>query len=220
LVFLTVAALDLWLTAGAAMAASLTGQIRDGSGAPLADAVVTARPAGGRLAPPVDLRPVRMELDQKGREFIPHVLPVRVGTPVFFPNSDEIQHHVYSFSKAKRFEIKLYRGTPARPEVFDQPGVVAVGCNIHDWMLGYVYVTDAPYFARTDGQGRWELTLPEGEYRLALWHPDAESAAESSASARAADRADPIQHTLVLKPRRQSGKPPLNLQQQNYSGDF
>ena len=161
-----------------------------------------------------------MELDQKGREFVPHVLPVRVGTPVFFPNSDDIQHHVYSFSPPKRFEIKLYRGTPAEPVVFDQPGIVALGCNIHDWMLGYVYVTDAPYFTRTDASGHWTLNLPAGDYELALWHPDADSPGNLPKARVHVPASAPLGHAIPLKARRQTGKPPENLQEQDYSDGF
>jgi len=79
---------------------------------------------------------------------------------------------VYSFSPAKRFELRLYEGTPSDPVLFDKPGVVVLGCNIHDGMLGYVYVTDDPRFGVTDHQGKLTLdNLPVGEYRVTLWHP-------------------------------------------------
>jgi hypothetical protein len=97
---------------------------------------------------------------------------VRAGTQVQFPNKDNIRHHVYSFSPAKKFELPLYRGTPAQPVLFDKVGVVKLGCNIHDWMLAYIYVTDAPYFGKTAGDGRVNLDgLARGSYRVWVWHP-------------------------------------------------
>ena len=75
-------------------------------------------------------------MDQVHKQFVPHVLPVVVGTAVTFPNHDQIHHHVYSFSRAKTFEMPLYKGENAPPVAFDQPGAVKIGCNIHDWMDG------------------------------------------------------------------------------------
>jgi hypothetical protein len=161
-----------------------------------------------------------MDLDQKGREFVPHVLPVRVGTPVFFPNSDDIQHHVYSFSPAKSFEIKLYSGTPVEPIVFDRPGVVAIGCNIHDWMLAYVHVTESPYHASTDTEGVWALNLPDGNYTVEVWHPDALAPGELPRVTMSTAGAVPARYSIALKTRRRTGKPPTNLQDQGYSDGF
>jgi len=110
-------------------------------------------------------------MDQINRQFSPHVLAVQKDTQVRFPNSDSIKHHVYSFSAAKRFELQLYKGLDANPLLFNTTGVVELGCNIHDWMLGYVIVLDTPYFAKTDVAGKASFTLPEGEYRLNIWHP-------------------------------------------------
>ena len=95
-------------------------------------------------AGPLPEKPGREIVDQINLEFVPHVKPVVVGSPVYFPNKDDVRHHVYSFSPAKRFELPLYSGTPAAPVVFDRPGIVAIGCNIHDWMLGYIYVAETP----------------------------------------------------------------------------
>ena len=208
----------VFLTAWAAVApaAELAGK-GDAGGRPLADLGVAAQAldAAGRVkAPPA---PAAMALDQKSREFVPHVLAVRSGTPVYFPNSDAIKHHVYSFSAPKRFEIKLYSGVPREPVRFDQPGIVALGCNIHDWMLGYVYVSDADYLAVTDAEGRWTLDLPDGRYRLSFWHPDAtEQALEQIVNVPAAELAV----TVELKARFPTGKPPASLQNQGYGDGF
>lgn len=155
--------------APAALAADLSLSVSDGEGAPLADAVVSlASPSAGASTG----APLRANMDQRDKMFFPHVLAVRTGTAVTFPNSDDIRHQVYSFSSSKRFELRLYEGTPTAPVVFDQPGVVVLGCNIHDWMLGYVYVTPDPWFAVTDGQGKVKFShLAEGTYSVTLWHP-------------------------------------------------
>ena len=121
-----------------------------------------------RRPPPPTRRAV---LDQKNRTFVPHVLPIQTGTAVIFPNSDNVKHQVYSFSPAKRFQLPLYAGTPQGPLVFDKPGVVTVGCNIHDLMSAYIVVVDTPWFAATSG-GRAELAdLPEGTYDVRVWYP-------------------------------------------------
>ena len=110
-------------------------------------------------------------LDQRNTQFVPRVSVVTVGTPVSFPNSDNVRHQVYSFSPAKRFELPLYSGKPAAPVVFATPGVVELGCNIHDWMLAYVVVVDTPYHAITDARGQARIQAPAGTYTLRVWHP-------------------------------------------------
>ena len=112
-------------------------------------------------------------MDQKNRMFIPHVLPVQTGTAVRFPNSDDIRHHVYSFSPAKPFQLPLYKGTPANPVVFDKAGVVTLGCNIHDQMSAFIVVVDTPYFERTGGDGKVALRDVEpGKYAVHVWYPE------------------------------------------------
>lgn len=145
-------------------------EIRDTKGAPVADAVASFVPLD---APPVLTPPaVPVAITQKGEEFIPFVTPVCVGTRVNFPNRDKVQHHVFSFSKAKRFDLPLYRGEPKETVLFDQPGVVSLGCNIHDWMSAYVVVLATPYFARSADDGLVPFPgLPAGRYRLEVWHP-------------------------------------------------
>ena len=109
-------------------------------------------------------------MSQKERAFVPHVLAVPQGANVEFPNLDSIMHHVYSFSKTKQFELKLYHDKPEKPINFAQTGVVELGCNIHDWMLGYIVVVDGAIYGQTDEQGIVELSLPEGAFTLAVWH--------------------------------------------------
>jgi len=111
-------------------------------------------------------------MDQIDRQYNPYILVVQQGTNINFPNWDNIKHQVYSFSAAKRFELKLYSGKKLPPVKFDKPGSVALGCNIHDWMLGYIYIAESDYFALTDSDGMVEIDdVPLGEYTVKVWHP-------------------------------------------------
>lgn len=149
--------------------AEINAAVRDASDKPVADAVIVAVPEDGILP---DLRPGTAIVDQINRQFVPYVKAITVGTSVSFPNKDNIRHHVYSFSKAKRFELPLYSGIHAPPVTFDKPGVVILGCNIHDWMIGYIYVSESPWFAVTGKDGRATIRdLPAGRYRVRAWHP-------------------------------------------------
>ncbi|MFN4359267.1 MAG: methylamine utilization protein [Hylemonella sp.] len=160
--------LGLGALACALQAAALNLEVRDDAGRPLADAVVFLESAQARR----QLRPLaQAEMGQAGKQFVPQVLVVPVGTAVSFPNRDTVRHHVYSFSPVKRFELKLYIGTPVNPVVFDRSGVAVLGCNIHDQMVGWIVVVETPYYAITDAQGRAAIDAPSGSYRLRSWHP-------------------------------------------------
>ena len=112
------------------------------------------------------------EMSQKNRTFTPFVLAVPKGARVDFPNLDRTRHHVYSFSEAKPFELKLYVGKAEAPILFDKPGLVALGCNIHDYMQAFIYVADSPMVAVSDEKGEIHFTdVPPGQYRIKLWHP-------------------------------------------------
>ena len=119
-------------------------------------------PHGRSTAPPKHAALVHAVMDQLDRAFVPDLLVVPVGSTVSFPNSDSVSHQIYSFSSAKRFQLPLYRGKPYPPVLFDQTGVVTLGCNIHDEMLAYLVVTDAPYFGRSDRAGSWSAELGPG----------------------------------------------------------
>lgn len=175
------------LLAASAQAADVQVQVQDASGRPLADAVVFLESEQARR----QVRPVAgLEMAQNHKQFVPQVLIVPVGSEVRFPNHDTVRHHVYSFSPAKKFELKLYAGTPAQPVRFEQSGVVVLGCNIHDQMVGWVLVLDTPYYAQTSASGQAALSaVPAGRYRLRTWHarlpagaPVPEQALEVSAS--------------------------------------
>ena len=178
-------------------AASVDFQVMDSKGAAVQDAVVSLAP----LDAPVQVRPpaTPVEIMQRGEEFSPYVTPLVVGTAVSFPNRDTVQHHVYSLSKPKKFELPLYAGEAKAPVVFDQPGVVALGCNIHDWMAAYVVVLATPWFAKTGPDGLASVTgAPDGRYRIEVWHPRL-ARLETRELTLAGAPAAPLAFTLTLK---------------------
>jgi plastocyanin len=152
-----------------ASAGTLAVQVTDQAGHPVADAVVTVV---GTAAPAARTEPATRIVDQKSLTFMPFVDVLRPRDSVVFHNSDATQHHVYSFSPVKAFEFVVAPGTRSTPLVFDKTGVVAVGCNIHDGMISYLYITDAPFAARTDARGRVAFdALPAGRYDVRVWQP-------------------------------------------------
>ena len=152
-----------------ACAATVQVIVQDGAGKPLPGAVAFLEsPEAKRLVRPL----AGAEIVQQKLRFNPDVLVVPAGTAVRFPNHDTVRHHVYSFSPAKKFELKLYAGVPANPVLFDQPGVVVLGCNIHDQMVGWVLVMETPYYVQgtaPDGSLRLD-NVPAGSYQLRVWH--------------------------------------------------
>lgn len=154
-----------------AQAGSLDAAAKTPGGKAVEDAAVVLESLSGN-APPVHTTRVAASIEQRDREFAPYLTIVREGAAIDFPNRDSLKHHIYSFSPAKRFEIKLYAGKPAQPVIFDKPGEVALGCNIHDWMEAYVLVVNSPYFAKTAANGHATiLNVPAGRYLLRFWHP-------------------------------------------------
>jgi plastocyanin len=173
--------LGLVFAAGPAHAqtAEIAATITDQQGRPVVDAVLVAVPVDGNLHSRE--RPRAGSIEQVDKEFLPRVTVVPVGASVSFPNHDDVRHQVYSFSAAKRFELPLYAGVPAQPIIFDKPGVVVLGCNIHDWMVGYVYVSESPFFAKTGKDGKAVLTeLPLRAYVVRVWHPQLEISEEAT----------------------------------------
>lgn len=150
-------------------------------------------------------------VDQIDKVFIEHVTAIQVGAAVSFPNHDNIRHHVYSFSEAKSFEIPLYKGMPTEPVVFENTGVVTLGCNIHDWMSAYIYVVDTPFFGTTGKDGHTGIQLPAGSYEIRIWHPQLEG--NSPALVRRIDltagSATDIRFQLKLKPSLKPRRGPL-----------
>lgn len=164
-------AATLLLACSRLSAADLEVSVVDSAGHGIAGIVLIAEP---QFELPASKHPAARTaiMDQRQKQFVPNLLIIQTGTGVDFPNSDQIEHQVYSFSAAKSFKLSLYAGHKYPPILFDKPGLVVVGCNIHDQMIGYIYVTDSPYFGRSDAAGRWaQHELPPGDYRITAWHP-------------------------------------------------
>ncbi|QIK77545.1 methylamine utilization protein [Sphingomonas piscis] len=151
-----------------AVASPLVAQVLDAAGKPVQNAVVAFRPAGVSVRPRVG---AGYAIAQKDMQFRPFVAVVPVGATVSFPNLDPTKHHVYSFSAAKKFELKLFAKDQSRSIRFDKAGVVPLGCNIHDSMSAFLYVSDTAFAATTDSRGivRFGDAPPAGA--LTVWHP-------------------------------------------------
>jgi plastocyanin len=154
----------------AAYAADLDVQVRGADGAPVAGAVVsvhlvgrpTPRPRAGSV----------YTIDQQDIQFHPFVTAVPVGANVTFMNHDPVRHHVYSFSPAKKFELKLASKQQNQSVLFDKPGIVPLGCNIHDRMIAYLDVVDTPWAKTADASGHVVLhDIPAGGVTITVWHP-------------------------------------------------
>jgi len=147
--------------------------VEDARGRPLPEAVVYLvldQPAPAHA-------PASAVIDQRHKQFIPAITVIQTGTAVSFPNNDSIRHSVYSFSRPKQFQIKLYGGRKPPPVVFDKAGIVALGCNIHDEMIAWIVVVDTPYFAKTDVNGSHVFAdLAPGTYQAYAWYPEMDSA--------------------------------------------
>ena len=158
------------LFATQAAAETMTVRVVDVDQQPVADVAVfvTQHGAGRALR-----QPVPAVMDQRDKRFVPHVLIVQTGAAVEFPNSDVIAHHVYSFSRPNDFVLPLYKGTPPGPVVFEHDGIVTLGCNIHDSMLGYVVVVDTDVFAKTDEDGVASLVVDSDadRWEVSAWSP-------------------------------------------------
>ncbi len=175
--------------------------VKDQNGQAVEDAVALATPVDARnLALP---KQAINEMDQKDTAYVPHVKVVTAGSKVYFPNQDNIRHHVYSFSPAKVFELPLYSGHAAPPILFDKAGPVMLGCNIHDWMIGYIYVADTPFFGKSAKNGKILIAdVPPGAYWVRIWHPNLQGTEESTMRKVTLDatKAANMEWQLTLKP--------------------
>ena len=159
------------LSSAPAYAAGIGVRISDTRGHAVADAVVTIAPQSGASVAPAPPAATRV-IDQKNETFIPYIEVFRPGDKVVFHNSDNTRHHAYSFAPAGQFEFVLAPGESSAPLQLDKLGVIAVGCNIHDQMITYLYVTDTPLVAHSGGDGIAQLSnLPKGDYAVRVWHP-------------------------------------------------
>jgi plastocyanin len=172
------------------------------------DAVVYLLPTSGQKL--TGRPPLPASVAQQDREFVPYVTVVQTGAAVRFPNKDPIRHHVYSFSKAKKFEIKLYAGEAPDPIVFDTAGVVTMGCNVHDWMLGYVFVVDTPWFGKSDASGDIQIdAVEDGEYEARIWHPRQRHEVGPQAL-KVTGETQALRFVIEVAPRKPHYKPPLD----------
>lgn len=149
---------------------SMRVQVVDERGVPVRDAVVEfagSRQYSGRIT-----FPWRMAMAQRNQQFVPGTLIIARGSTVAFPNLDKVRHSVYSFSKAARFEIDLYGRDQTRTQTFPNSGSVALGCNIHDAMRGYIRVVDTPFAGKTDANGYVTLSgMSDQSGKVTIWHP-------------------------------------------------
>ena len=200
-----------WIAAAAA-AADLHVQVTDDHGKPVSDAVARVLPADAatidRAAPSA---PRTLFIDQRNEQFIPYVAVFRPGDRVVFRNSDVTRHHVYSFSPTKTFEMVVNPGEVATPLLLDRAGIVAVGCNIHDHMRTWLFVSDTPRIAVTGSNGVAQfIGLPAGRYRVVVWHPQLrprqpEVASELALATDSASDNLPVRLSLLPDPRKQIG---------------
>lgn len=195
-----------WSTA--AHAVELRGRVVSTDGTGVAGAVVFLRTP---VPPPADAARKSAVMDQIDKQFVPRVLPIAVGTEVRFPNHDQIHHHVYSFSRVKTFDLPLSKGEEAPPVVFDQPGVVKVGCNIHDWMMGVILVVPSAAFATTDDGGAFTLRdLPEGEVTIGAWHEASETPLDAATQRLTIGATPPADSTFTLAVRPDKARPAVH----------
>jgi plastocyanin len=163
----------LFAVCGSAAATNFTAEVSDQDGRPVANAVIVLVPDSKTSMPAAATRlAAERTIDQRGETFIPLVTIVPKGGHIFFANNDQTTHQVYSFSAVKQFEITLTRGEKSPPIAFDNSGVAALGCNIHDHMIAYAFVAESPWAVLTGSDGRGTIAdVPPGNYEAQVWHP-------------------------------------------------
>jgi plastocyanin len=161
-------ALAFLAVAQAASASTVSVNVKTTAGKAAEDTVVVLDPLDA-APPPAHERAV---IDQLHKTFVPRVSVIRTGTVVALPNSDSIRHEVYSHSPPHPFQVKLYASSHTEQVTFDKPGLLVLGCNIHDSMVAFVAVVDSPYYAKILGSGQAEIQVPPGRYRVRVWHPE------------------------------------------------
>jgi plastocyanin len=203
---------------GAARAA--TGPFRvdvvDSKGVPVADAVVTLQPvksaqssANTAVRPRLQVPANPVVIAQVGREFVPRVTVLPVGSRVSFPNNDVVPHSVYSFSPTKQFEFEAYVGASPQVLALDKVGLITLGCNIHDWMAAYIVVVDTAHALATDARGVALLpAVADGDYELRVWHPQ-QRGNDAVLSITASEQTRSQAVTMDVAPPRVRYKPPI-----------
>jgi plastocyanin len=184
--------------------------VKDSLGRPIANSVIMVQPDDGATLPS-RLSRRDFAVQQIDREFVPKITIAALGSRVTFPNRDVVQHSVYSFSKAKPFEIPIYAGDSPQVITLDKAGVVTLGCNIHDWMVGYIVVADTPIAETTKADGMVTIAdLPRGKYTLRVWHSQLVPG-EITQQFSLTESESRVDVSLPLKPARERYKPPLNI---------
>jgi plastocyanin len=165
------------LLAESALAQPLSVEVRTPDGAAVAGVAIYLE-ALDREMPPGS-NEVAIEIQQLDKGFAPYVSVVQAGSTVTFSNYDDITHHIYSVTGNERFAFSLRAGEITSGMTIEQVGLIAMGCNIHDWMSGYLLVVDSPYYGTTDPQGRVVVDVEQaGSYRVVTWHPQVAKSAQ------------------------------------------
>lgn len=142
-----------------------------GDNGDLSGMVITLEPVNNQVGRDILPKKQTTQIKQQGRQFQPFIQVASTNQRVDFPNADPVAHHVYSFSKPNSFELPLYHKNNDAQHTFKQPGTVVLGCNIHDWMLSYLFITDAPFYGQVQNKRLQLNDIPSGHYQLKLWHP-------------------------------------------------
>lgn len=148
--------------------------VQNALGNAVSDVVVYLQPLAGQvLTASSDV----VIVSQQDKSFSPYITVSQTNKKVNFVNQDNISHHIYSADKKNKFSFKIRSGTEHLSERFNDEAEIAMGCNIHDWMSGYLLVVDTPYFAKTDKNGHVNFSLVTlGKYRVVVWHPELSTA--------------------------------------------
>ena len=191
------------LAASASFAADVGVLVVDAKVVPVADAVVTLQSNAGLDTGPGTAQ--TKTIDQRALQFHPYVELFRTGDRVVFHNSDKTRHHVYSFSSGGAFETMVAPGESSPPLTLEQPGVISVGCNIHDRMITYLVVTDAPFAARSGADGVVRFAdVPDGAWSVRVWQPRSKADEQTSEKTMAMPAAagSRLRFVLSLRPER------------------
>jgi plastocyanin len=202
-----VLALALATAAAVAAAGPLEVAIVDADGEPVGNAVVTLHSSSG-----LDTGPGVAQthtIDQRDLQFDPQVQVFHPGDSVVFRNSDRTRHHVYSFAPGSAFETVVKPGESSAPMKLSFPGIVSVGCNIHDRMITYLVVTDAPFAAQSGADGLVRFAdVPDGAWTVRVWQPrsKAENQTSEQAMAMPAASGSRMRFVLTLRPERRDDR--------------
>jgi plastocyanin len=150
------------------LAGSLKGVMTVDGKAPDGFGVIMMWPKSGKIA---KRTPKKRVIEQRDKQFAPHVMAVPVGSTVSFPNYDSIFHNVFSLSKPKSFDLGMFKNGESRDIKVDKPGIIRLGCNLHASMSAYLIVVDAPAYVSTEPDGSFSFkSLAPGKYRVQAWN--------------------------------------------------